>query len=179
MSNINIVAFDVDGVLADFVGQFVHFYNHAHPDDLITPAKIRTYDYQQGLKYKEALSEIPGFYSTMPVMEDAQIIFPRIAERFETLIVTAIPANRANERLLWFDIFFPWFNKNNIIFETDKSKVSSRFDVIFEDHVENIDAIGPEKCVVYTQLHNAGYSTALGRVNSWQDIGLWLEQNAC
>lgn len=179
---IDIVAIDVDGVLADFIRQCVIFYNNAHPDDLITSDMIQTYNIRGHLKYKEPIWELPGFYSSMPLMKDAVELFPRIYRSMETLVVTATPEDRVDERLFWFDTLFPDFNKDNILFEVEKQKVADRFDVIFEDSPDNILAIGPQKCITYSQPYNLSDkldSVTRARVNNWQDIYMWLKQNAC
>lgn len=182
MTRVNVVAFDVDGVLADLLRQYVLFYNNAHPDDLITEDVFLTYDIRQSLRYKELMWELPGFYTSMPLMDEASELFPRIYRNMETLVVTATPEDKIEDRLLWFGTLFPDFDKEKIIFEVDKQKVAHRFDVIFEDSPDNIVAIGPQKCITYTQPYNLSDeldSVTLARVNTWQDIYGWLKQNAC
>lgn len=95
----------------------------------------------------------------------------------KTVIVTATPLDKVDERMRWFDVFFPWFDKGNIIIESDKAKAADRFDVLVDDYLVNVESVGPKKCVVYTQLHNVGYTHARGRVDNWRELYDWLEEN--
>lgn len=168
------LAFDVDGVLADFTAHYVEHYNIAHPNEKISKADITDYSFRN-LPYQDKLWHTPGFIRNVPLMEKAMQCFTMIAHNFETIIVTDVPVPQQHERISWFAEHFPFFPKENIFFTPQKDRVD--FDVIFEDSPFNIDSIGEKRSIRFAHEYNKVCAPCITTVSNWDEILQWVSKN--
>ena len=71
------IAFDVDGVLGDFLYQYSRYHKKIYPDSGIDFRMITDYGVPAACGI---LWSLPGFYESMPVMEGAKELVREFAE---------------------------------------------------------------------------------------------------
>lgn len=168
------LAFDVDGVIADFVSHYVEYYNKVfYGKDKISKEDFKEYNFLKSLKFQDCLWTDKGFFENMPLIDGAKEIFPKIYRNYDTIIIT--DCVHPEERVRWMEKMFPDFDKNKLFFAKDKSKFE--YDILIDDYPVNLAAAGDDKSILYSHNYNREYKKAVVRVNNWQDIYKWVIEN--
>lgn len=169
------IAVDMDGVIADTVFQFINWFERDHgikigkdafygrPEIEVLPA---------GVMEKMVLS--PGFFRTVPVMENAQEALLELFKNFELFIVSAAMQfpQSLSEKQEWLGEHFPFISWRNIVFCGDKTVI--RTDYMIDDHVRNLDGF-EGKTLIFTAGHNVGIDGHT-RVNNWKEVLQFFRQ---
>lgn len=160
----------MDGVLADVETQWLNWYEKDY-GVRFGPAIFR------GVKEVDAFPEkgvilkfvhTPGFFRTLPVMEDAVTAVKKLAEDYEIYIISAameFPLSLFEKRE-WLAEHFPFISWKNIIFCGDKSVVNT--DYLIDDHCKNLDYCKGTP-IMFTAGHNTNH-THHTRVNNWREV---------
>jgi 5'-nucleotidase len=162
------IAVDMDGVIADTVSQFIYWFERDHG---IKIGKDAFYGRREievlpaGVMEKMVVS--PGFFRTVPVMENAQEALLELSKNFELFIVSAAMEfpQSLPEKQEWLGEHFPFISWRNIVFCGDKSVIGT--DYMIDDHMRNLDAF-KGKTVIFTAGHNVGIDRHT-RVNNWKE----------
>ena len=159
----------MDGVIADTVSQFINWFERDHgikigKDAFYGRPEIEVLPF--GVMEKMVVS--PGFFRTVPVMENAQAALLELSQNFELFIVSAAMEFPQSlfEKHEWLQEHFPFISWKNIIFCGDKSIIGT--DYMIDDHVRNLDC-----CQGKTLMFHAGHNIHVDhhrRVNNWPEI---------
>lgn len=160
---------DMDGVLADVYHRFFELHEietgeRKSPDEII------------GLKEAEAFPGVakwvntPGFFRSIPVMEDSQRVLNLLNNSYEVIIVslaTEFPLCLTDKQL-WIQEHFPFISWKQVVFCGNKNLVKA--DLIIDDHFKNLDNFEGER-LLYIQPHNLNNTThGYKSVKSWAEI---------
>ena len=168
-TNRKTIAVDMDGVIADTVGQFIQWYErdygvkigkeafHNRPEIEVLP---------EGVMKKIVYST--GFFRTVPVMEGAQEALQKLVQNFNVYIVSAAMEfpQSLPEKYEWLQEKFPFISWRNIIFCGDKAVIDT--DYMIDDHVRNLDCC-KGKTLLFSAGHNFGIDSHT-RVNNWKEV---------
>ena len=163
------IAVDMDGVIADTVSQFIFWFErdygikigkdafYGRPEIEVLPVGVM-----------EKMVRTPGFFRTVPVMENAQEALMQLSQGFELFIVSAAMEfpQSLPEKQEWLQEHFPFISWRNIVFCGDKSVIGT--DYMIDDHVRNLDPF-KGKSLIFTAGHNIGIDRHT-RVNNWKEV---------
>ncbi|HEX8462464.1 MAG TPA: 5'(3')-deoxyribonucleotidase [Segetibacter sp.] len=162
------IAIDMDGVIADTISQFIAWYERDYGKRI----ELSAFD---GKPESEGLPDnavtkfvyTPGFFRSIPVMQDAKESVMELTKHFEVYIVSAATEfpQSLNDKYEWLQENFPFITWRNIVFCGDKSIIGT--DYMVDDHVKNLDNF-KGKALMFTAGHNMGV-TRHTRVNNWQE----------
>lgn len=169
------IAIDMDGVIADTVAQFIHWFErdygiqigkdafHGKPEIEVLPKEVM-----------EKIVHSTGFFRNVPVMEDAQAAVLELMKDFDVYIVSAAMEfpRSLPEKFEWLKEHFPFISWRNIIFCGDKSVIGT--DYMIDDHVRNLDCC-KGKTLMFTAGHNFGIEHHT-RVNNWKEVIAFLKK---
>lgn len=170
---------DVDGCLGNFVFYFnkkmkeIGYkvnYKKSHDWKLINrffPIKGRDIEKD----YMNILND-SNFWANIPLFKDSQEVLEKLNNKYKVLIVTSpfpdvIEAFKKG-RLEWLDKYFPFIEKYQIKFNSEKWKISA--DIIIEDKPETIEKFKGKLKIVMDALYNQDINTDYIRVNNWRKI---------
>ncbi len=172
------IAIDMDGVLADVETQFLNWYE---PDYGIKVPKENLIGVSEGDAFpdKGAVRKFvtaPGFFRTLPLMQDAVESVLSLMEDYEVYIVSAameFPQSLA-EKYEWLKEHFPFIGWKHIVFCGDKSIINT--DYMIDDHCKNLD-FSKGETIMFSAGHNANY-THHTRANNWKEVVALLKAKA-
>ena len=164
------IAIDMDGVIADVEVQFLKWYERDYG------IKINR-DQLLGLSEEDAFPEktavrkfanTPGFFSSLPVMQDAVESVKSLTEKYNIYIVSAAMEfpNSLLEKFSWLNEHFPFISWRNIIFCGDKSIIDT--DYLIDDHCKNLDFF-KGKTIMFTSFHNVNLHHHK-RAKNWKEV---------
>lgn len=163
------VLVDCDGVLADLLPTWLAKYGETsrewlHVDD------ITSYGHERLVSEPELFWRAlgPALWECMPVAGSS--VFKQLCEEHDVYIVTyahAAAPDAHKAKLAWLARYFPWFDRDRVIFTKHKHLV--RGDVLIEDHVENIASWLRENPTGQAYLLPAPYNRALS-TSTWEQI---------
>ena len=163
------VLVDMDGVLVDVYNRFSQLYKEASGKSMPLKDII-------GLKEAEAFPEqlkwvnSPGFFRSMPVMQDSQLVLKKLNERYDIIVAsmaTEFPQS-LSDKMLWLVDHFPFISWKQVVFCGRKNIIEA--DIMIDDHLKNLDNFKGET-IIFTQPHNMNLTeTRHKRVDSWKEI---------
>ena len=164
------VLIDMDNVMAYLLPQYVKFYYEATGKVL----DERQIEFERGNgtfseeKILRSFLYKPGFFRTLPVMENASEVIRAINERYEVYIVSAAMEfpQSLQEKHDWLQEHFPYITWQQMIFCGSKKPIQA--DYMIDDHLKNLDYFDGEK-LLFTAAHNK-HIEKYTRVNNWQEV---------
>ena len=169
------IAIDMDEVIADVYPKFLDYYEK----DFGIRLKLedfwgkKIYDIPQAKHIRDYLYQ-KGFFADLPVMKDSQEVIQELQQNYDIFLVTAAMEfrNSFEDKFDWARQHFPFIPWKNIVFCGDKSIIQA--DYMIDDHIKNLLPF-KGKGLLYTATHNI-YETRFHRVNNWQEIKAFFEQ---
>ena len=163
----------MDGVLADVYHRFFEL----HEEDF--GKKLSVQDII-GLKEAKAFPNqlkwinTPGFFRTVPVMQDSQKGLKRLNDHFEVIVVsmaTEFP-NCLIDKQLWLVEHYPFISWKQMVFCGCKDIIQA--DIMIDDHLKNLDNFNGET-IMFTQPHNMNLTDSRHRrIDTWAEIEKFL-----
>lgn len=159
-----IILVDMDGVIADFEGDFIRLWKAEHPDKEYIDIKDRQGFYlksQYPKEYHSLVEEIyyaPGFYKNLPIYDGCKDALKRMTGEGHIVYLCTSPMipqfhNCVLEKYEWVEkhLGTEWVRK--LIMAADKTMVKG--DILIDDRPEIKGAIKPEwEHVLYDQYYN-------------------------
>jgi len=163
---------DMDDVIADATGQFIHYYEKEfgirvtreslnHQDEgLGFPGN---HDIIQQFPYRET------FFQTMQPHEGSQEILEKLNKKYDLYIVSAAMQfpQSLSEKLKWLGEHFSFLHWKQIVFCGSKAVVHG--DYMIDDLPYNLETFNGEK-FIFSAPHNLHIKT-FQRLNNWKETG--------
>jgi len=184
------IAIDIDGVLADFFGPFIHFYNKRNNANLRL-SDMTSYNLCKifGISQESLIKEMGDFYKSplfkfLPLIEGSKEAIHKIY-RFNLLyVVTSRPSSLYEETTFWIRNQFPdRFLKVHITngygttgIKEKKSDVClcNGYNLIIEDSADEVNDCAEKgiESILLKKPWNINEKThpSVKRVNNWQEI---------
>lgn len=177
------VLIDMDGVIADFEGDFLRRWKEQHPDKTFIPLEERRGFYvseQYPKEYYEYVQNIyhgEGFYQNLPPVHGALEALKEIREKYKYVFLCTSPMlpkyeNCVLEKYHWVfnNLGNDWIN--NVILTKDKTIVKG--DILIDDMPEVKGIEKPEwEHVIYDQPYNRNITSK--RRMTWDNWKTILE----
>ncbi|MBL8008276.1 MAG: 5'-3'-deoxyribonucleotidase [Ignavibacteria bacterium] len=172
---------DMDGVIADFEGEFLRRWRNLYPGKKYVPLEERRGFWlreQYPEEYQDLVQEIyhsPGFYQNLPPVSGAIEAVKEISESLNNVFLCTSPMipkyeNCVLEKYHWVyeNLGGDWINK--IIVTKDKTVV--RGDVLIDDMPEITGSMKPEwEHILYDQPYNRNIKNRKRLTwNNWKQI---------
>jgi 5'-nucleotidase len=160
---------DMDGVLADVYSRFFELYEE---ETGLKKSKEEIIGIKEGEAFPELYRwvETPGFFRSMPVMQDSQRVLKLLNEKYEIVIVsmaTEFPFCLTDKQL-WLNDHFPFISWRQTVFCGNKNLVKA--DIMIDDHFKNLDKFEGET-IMFIQPHNINSTGHPHKtVKSWCEI---------
>lgn len=153
----------MDGVLADFEGEFLQCYREKFPDREYVPFADRKVFYlhdEYADEYNEDLRSIyssEGFFLSLPVIPGSQEAVKGLQELGHEVFICSSPVNRfkhcVQEKYLWVAKHFGHELTKRIILTKDKTLI--RGDILIDDKPEHKGKLVPSwEHVLYDAPYN-------------------------
>lgn len=169
------ILFDMDDVLADFVGEIIRRFN-------IKTSQNRSVEectswYMENIFGQEIMNIIreDGLFEELNVKNDAVEVMQRLIKggKYDIFIVTASTPEAYKEKMNWLKKFMPFFPQHRVIPCCEKSAIWG--DLLIDDRLKNLydyEKIGD--CIVYDMPHNRKDNT-FHRVYCLKDVEEYIE----
>lgn len=169
-----VIAFDLDGTIADTHTSWLEWYNEAYDDDLKL-GDIVTWGIHKYAKHGNAIYEffdVPGSYLRPKPFPDAAEYLKSLCDqpdKYRVIIATAISGHTkmATEKWRWVAQNLPWFDKDFLVLCEDKSVI--RADMLVDDGVHNLDVFCGEK-IIFDRPWNRDPKRSYFRAHSWSGL---------
>lgn len=173
------ILIDMDGVIADFDGEFIKRWRERYPDQFYIPMHERTMFYvkdQYPQEYHPQLMEIllePNFFRTMmPIEGGRKALHEMDALGLEVFICTSPFSSYENcvlEKYQWVDAYLGPQWTDRIILTHDKTLV--RGDILIDDkpQVTGLDVPVWEH-ILYDRPYNQGLEKKRLTWANWKDV---------
>lgn len=177
MDNLTILS-DLDDVLWDLVGNWVHMLNICHNTSVksedVTDWEIARFF--PGVTSEELFRPLylPFFWEQTQPIPDALDTIKRLQDDGHTVrVVTATHPNTVPHKVKWFLDKFPVFKWEDIVIASDKSLI--RGDVLIDDGTHNLEAATQsiDNLLLFDRPHNRAYNAedhGMTRVKTWDEI---------
>jgi 5'-nucleotidase len=163
---------DMDDVLADATGQFIHYYEKEFG---VRIERSVLHGKEEGEGFPDnhdVLRQFPyreNFFRTMAVNADSQEVMRQLNKKYEVFIVSAameFPLS-LSEKLAWLQEHFPFLSWKQFVFCGSKAIVHGDF--MIDDLPHNLEKFNGAR-LIYSAPHNLQFNH-FERVNSWREIG--------
>ena len=163
---------DMDDVMADATGQFIHYYETefgVRIDRAVLDGKGEGEGFPDNHDKIAQFPYRPGFFRTMAVNENCQEVIEKLNKKYEVFIVSAAMEfpQSLPEKLSWLNEHFPFIHWKQMVFCGSKSVVHG--DYMIDDLVHNLEHFNGEK-FIFTAPHNT-HLNHYHRLNNWKEIG--------
>lgn len=167
----NIIAVDVDWVLAKLTQKWVEYYNTIFDDNLkITDIKtwnISNYVKPEAKDFMINILNLHKFYRDLEVVSDSQRVLKKLSKKNKIIIATD-PFTRMSfkSKYDWLEEHFPFIDSKDYVFTGNKSLIQADF--LIDDGVHNLENFSG-----YSILYDAPYNKEeerFFRVKNWQDV---------
>lgn len=167
-----IIAVDMDEVIADALGEHLIRYNRDHEAN-VTVHDLQGHwlwdyvprDHQEAL-YDYLCSE--DFFEVLQVMPDAQRVLERLQSHYDIYIASAameVPSS-FNAKFRWLEKHFPFIPSSHIVFCGNKGIL--RADFLIDDNPRQLRAFQGQG-ILFASPANA-FVTGYPRVENWQQV---------
>lgn len=163
---------DMDDVMADATGQFIHYYEQEF-GIRIDRSVLNGKDEGEGFPENQAaLRQFPyrvNFFRTMKVNENSQEVMEKLNRKYELFIVSAAMEfpQSLPEKLEWLNEHFPFLTWKQFVFCGSKAVVHG--DYMIDDLPHNLEKFNGEK-FIFTAPHNLHFNQ-FNRLNNWREVG--------
>ena len=174
------ILIDMDGVIADFDGEFLKRWQERHPDKIYVPLTERTTFYvkqQYPDELKSLVSEIvlePGFFrDMMPIDGGKEALFEMDRMGFEVFICTSPMSTYKNcvlEKFEWVDrVLGPQWVKR-IILTKDKTLVKADYLIDDKPEITGVEDTPSWEHTLYDRPYNRGINKKRITWENWKNI---------
>ncbi|MEN7549281.1 5'(3')-deoxyribonucleotidase [Rapidithrix thailandica] len=168
------IAIDMDNVIVDIEGHYIHWYEKSFGIRLDKSALIGKPE-GSAFPKPEAIREFlctPGFFKEAPTMPGAVEAVRQLAEDFEVFIVSAAMEfpQSLSEKYEWLQEHLPFISWKSIVFCGSKQVIDTDF--MIDDHVKNLKHF-KNQGLLFTACHNVSI-TGYTRVNNWEEATEYL-----
>lgn len=169
------IAIDMDDVMADVTTHFMDWYENK-TGYRVTEEKLIGVPVSQAFPDPEMAREFlytPGFFRTIPVMENSQEVIRELNDYYDVFIVSAAMEfpQSLTEKHDWLQEHFPFISWKQMVLCGSKAVIKADF--MIDDHLKNLDYFDGEK-LLFTAPHNQlikGYK----RVNNWTEVSAFFQ----
>ena len=163
---------DMDDVMADATGQFLHYYEKEFGVRIDRSALNGKGEGEGFPENHSAVSKFPyrdNFFRTMSVNENCQEVMEKLNRKFDLFIVSAAMEfpQSLSEKLQWIKEHFTFLTWKQIVFCGSKTVVYG--DYMIDDLVYNLEHFNGEK-FIFTAPHNI-HLNHFNRLNNWKEVG--------
>jgi 5'-nucleotidase len=179
-----LVLVDMDGVLADFEGEFLRRWRKKFPRQIFYPLDKRDTFYvheQYGKEMQDKVREItgaPGFFASLPLIADGDLALHTLLSLGHKVIICTSPLSSnptcLQEKYDWVNRYLGKDLARSMIIIKDKTMVMG--DILIDDRPEVVGAFKPTWEHV---LFHAPYNKAVAnkkRLHHWGNIHLLLAE---
>jgi len=172
-----ILAFDVDGVLADLETAWLARYNKDYKDDLTSEEVISWYTHKYvkpecGLKIYDYLEDPTLYDEVLPTSPQALECIKDLKRYGHRIIfVTTSVLGSSGAKFLWLKRHGFIKEMNDYIEATDKNLISA--DALIDDKADNTNkwwSQGNKLSILFKQPHNAWERVPYYHTNNWDEI---------
>jgi 5'(3')-deoxyribonucleotidase len=171
------IAIDMDDVMGDTTHKIIQNINHitnssyTYEGLMSNDLALKQGFYDLYLKNNSFLWE-PGFFTDIPVKENAVDVIKSLNEAYEIFVVSAATEfpNSLKEKIDWLQKYFPFISWQNIVFCGHKHMIKA--DYLIDDHEKNLVTFTGTP-LLFSAPHNL-HLTSFERVSSWLDVQLKL-----
>ena len=166
------LAIDMDEVMADTLGHYLHRYNLDFHGNL-TKRELtgkRPFD-SIPLAHRDRVMSYfsdPHFFAGIPLMEGSQQAIGNLSRRYEIFITTAamdVPCS-FTPKFEWLAQHFPEIQPSHIVFCGDKSIIAADF--LLDDNPRHFEHFRGEG-LLFSAPHNL-HETRYRRADTWSDV---------
>ncbi len=163
---------DMDDVMADATGQFLHYYEKefgVRIDRSVLNGKGEGEGFPENHSVVSKFPYRDNFFRTMSVNENCQEVMEKLNRKFDLFIVSAAMEfpQSLSEKLQWIKEHFPFLTWKQIVFCGSKTVVYG--DYMIDDLVYNLEHFKGEK-FIFTAPHNI-HLNHFNRLNNWKEVG--------
>jgi len=164
------IALDMDGVLANNLVHYLHYY---FEETGIQIKEDEVLGLPEGgcLPDKGAVRrylESPDFFRTLPVSPNAKEVVKDLQQQYDIFVVSAameFPWS-LREKRDWLAEYFPFIPWQNIVFCGDKHIIKT--DYLLDDHVKNLITFSGTP-LLFNTFHNVD-EDRFERLQDWRDV---------
>jgi len=170
-----VIAFDMDGVLADLHTEWLHRYNRDH-EDTVTTNHVTSWDIHKFVKcghdIYEYLKDRTLYDGVQPMPGAIEYVQSVVDKGHIPLVVTATyhNPNMIAAKIDWLKKHLPMVPPNHFVFMEDKRYI--RADIMIDDSPKNLEFFQGVKLLM-TAPHNHAEDRFI-RVNSIQEVDQYL-----
>jgi 5'(3')-deoxyribonucleotidase len=156
--NNKVIAFDMDGVIVDFVKPWLEWYNKEYNDSL-TEADLRMYEFGSQTKAGKKIYDflrVPNNYDKVleiPHMLALMQTYQNLGHRIIVATKASHNGNMVENKTKWFERNAPFLNKHDIVFVQNKELI--RADVLIDDDPRNLEKFPGDKILFRHSYNNA------------------------
>lgn len=171
---------DMDGVIADFDGEFLKRWRERHPDKFFIPLEERTTFYvkdQYPEELKPLVAEIllePGFFREIMPMEGAMEALLEMEGLGLELYICSSPLsvyrNCVLEKYEWVEKFLGADWVKRIILTKDKTLVKADFLIDDKPEITGAEAVPAWEHVIYDRPYNRGANRKRLTWANWREV---------
>jgi 5'-nucleotidase len=174
------ILIDMDGVIADFDGEFLQRWRERHPEKFYIPMEERTAFYvkdQYPEELKPLVSKIllePGFFrDMMPIVGGREALLEMEAMGLEVFICTSPLSTYTNcvlEKYEWVEkvLGADWVRR--IILTKDKTLIKGDYLIDDKPEITGVDAVPVWEHIVYDRPYNKGANKRRLTWKNWKDV---------
>lgn len=166
------IIIDMDDVIADATGQFIHYYEQEF-GVRIERSVLNGKEEGEGFPDNHSvLREFPyrvNFFRTMKPNDHSQEVLEKLNRKYELFIVSAAMEfpQSLTEKLAWLGEHLPFLSWKQFVFCGSKAVVYG--DYMIDDLPRNLEKFNGEK-LIFTAPHNI-HLNHFQRVNNWKEVG--------
>jgi 5'-nucleotidase len=163
---------DMDDVMADATGQFIHYYERdfgVRVERSVLNGKTEGEGFPDNHSILRKYPYQPTFFRTMEINENCQSVMEKLNHKYEVFIVSAAMEfpQSLPEKLEWLGEHFPFLSWKQFVFCGSKAVVYG--DYMIDDLPRNLEKFNGEK-ILFTAPHNFHIDN-YNRVNNWSEVG--------
>ena len=172
-----IVLLDMDNVIFDFTQHFADKVNQIYGTHY-TKSNFLSWDLESDIpeiKFQRHLWEGAGFYQGMSILNDAADFVPKIAEKYNTFIVSHSPTLAFTDKVFSLEEHFGNLFNRKTFFTECKGMVRGNY--LLDDKMDNLHDFGVhanQVPVCYNMSYNQSWSGA--KVNNMSDFYDFLNE---
>jgi 5'(3')-deoxyribonucleotidase len=164
------ILIDMDEVIADTTEGMIQWYKEAYGGDIDYTKMLEGNSLVKGFPtahqgiIREKFFE-PGFFRTLPVMENSVEVLEQLNKKYEIYIVSAATEfpNSLTEKSHWLSEHFPFLTWKQLVLCGDKSMI--RADFMIDDHARHLHSF-TGKPYLFSAPHNLD-ETSFERIDNW------------
>lgn len=173
-----VIAVDMDGVLANLLDDLLVYYNTIWEDNLterdISGWRVKNYVDLNATDYLENILKLPNFYRDLKPIEGSVKGLNKLSEYYDVVILTDPYVKESIEQKIdWLEEYFPSIDLSDIIFTSQKGLINA--DYIIDDNIDNIinfikmNGLSEDRGFLFSHHFNSNIEYS-NKVSGWDDI---------